>query len=192
MKEIRGIKRVRLTFDEWNRAIRHKTVWMTEDAQRYGALICIEQVKKRQVWSIFGSEVTVADDGYTWLVVAPKRENYVVTMYMHKNGKPLLWYIDMIDDKEKDPDGVVCYNDIFLDLIVSPAGAIQEDDRDELEAALAQGVISAGQYRLADVTADALKRKIAADPGWLQRECQTALDMVRREIALGNCRRVCL
>lgn len=190
MKDSLFVKHVRLTFDEWDRSIRRKTVYLTEDAQRCCALICIEQVKARQIWNIFGGEVTVAEDGCTWLVIAPKRKNYVVTMYMNREGEPLLWYIDMVDGMGKDPDGVPCYNDIFLDLIVSPSGELREDDRDELEAALAQGVISAGQYRLADATADTLKRRITADPQWLQRECQTVLDAVRQEIAAGRCRRL--
>jgi len=191
MKDSLAVKHVRLTFDEWNRSIRRKTVYLTEDAQRCCALICIEQVKEPQIWNIFGSEVTVADDGYTWLVIAPKQKNYVVTMYMNSECQPLLWYIDMADSMGKDPDGIAFYNDIFLDLLVSPSGELLEDDRDELEAALAQGVISDAQYHLADTTADSLKRRITADPHWLQRECQAVLDTVRRDIAAGRCRKIC-
>ncbi|OUP04582.1 hypothetical protein B5F36_03605 [Anaerofilum sp. An201] len=191
MKDNLVVKHVRLTFDEWNRSIRYKTVYLTEDAQRCCALICIEQVKDSQIWNIFGGEITVADDGYTWLVIAQKQKNYVVTMYMNSECQPLLWYIDMTDGMGKDPDGVAFYNDIFLDLLVSPTGEFREDDRDELEAALAQGVISDVQYHLTNTTADSLKRKITSDPHWLQRECQAVLDTVRREIAEGRCRKIC-
>ena len=127
------IKRVRLTFDEWNKTVPKKEVNLFETEEIYGAFINIIEVKKPQVWFCFNKKITVADNGYKWLVVLPKKDNYAITMYMDRNDVPILWYIDLIDGIGVDADGIPFYNDMFLDLIVSDDGQVVEDDRDEFE-----------------------------------------------------------
>ena len=153
------IKHTRMTFDEWNRSIVKKNVYLSEDEEKRYGLIHIEKVKEKQVWGFLDGRPVVADDGFQWLVIVPKYKNYVITMYMDQNRKTILWYIDMIDGQGTDEDGVCFYNDLFLDLIILDSGEIVEDDRDELDMALAQGVISKEQYTRVNETALYLKER---------------------------------
>lgn len=57
-------------------------------------------------------------------------------------------------------DIVVCDDDLYLDLVVYPDGAIIEDDMDELEKALFVKDISKEQYSLAINTSVKLKEGI--------------------------------
>lgn len=64
MKKELVIKHVRLTFDEWDRSIQQKNVYLYEDKDNRYGFIEIVQVKKKQVWSIFDREIIAADNGY--------------------------------------------------------------------------------------------------------------------------------
>lgn len=189
MKDELAIKHVRLTFDEWNRSIKKKTVYLSEDKEQYYALIIIDQVKEPQIWEVFNNQLVVANDGFKWLVTAPKNENYVITMYMDKNVKPILWYIDIIDGKGVDDDGVSYFNDIFLDLLVSEKKLVVEDDRDEFEKAFLRGIISEKQYQQANTTVEKLKQKIIEYPNWILEYCQEVMEKIQKEIMEKKCKK---
>lgn len=101
--------------------------------------------------------------------------------------KPVLWYIDIIDGKGIDRDGVFYYNDMFLDIIVSNTFQIAEDDRDELEMALKQGIISNEQYRMVNETTYALTDKLEKEPTWILDLSQDILKKMKKEIQENNC-----
>lgn len=188
MKDGLEIKHVRLTFDEWNRSVKKKTIYLSEDEEQYYSLINIDIVKKPQVWKVFNSQLVVANNGYKWLVIAPKNENYAITMYMDEKAKPILWYIDMIDGHGVDTDGVSYYNDIFLDLLVSKKKQVVEDDRDEFEKAFIYGIISEKQYQQANATVEKLKVKIKEDPNWILEYSNKILEKIQKEIMEKKCR----
>ena len=175
MKNKLIIKHVRLTFDEWDKTIQKKKVSLGEDESMRYSLIELLQVNKKQTWNVFGSETTVADNGYKWLVISPKQENYVVTMYLDKKMHPVLWYIDIIDGIGIDSDGVFYYNDMFLDIIISDKYQLLEVDRDELEMAFKQGIISDEQYKLVNKTANELITRFDREPQWILNLCQDVL-----------------
>lgn len=187
MNEELIIKHVRMTFDGWNRSILKKRVYLSEDAENRYSLIHIDRVKEKQVWEFLEGKPVVADDNFKWLVVAPKYENYVITMYMDQNMKTILWYIDMIDGQGIDEDGVYFYNDMFLDLIVLSSGEIIEDDRDEFERALIMGVISQEQYELVKKTALELKKKVCENSNWISTYCQEIMTKIERDILEDKC-----
>ena len=70
------IKHTRMTFDEWNRSIVKKNVYLSEDEEKRYGLIHIEKVKEKQVWGFLDGRPVVADDGFQWLVIVPKYKNY--------------------------------------------------------------------------------------------------------------------
>ena len=121
-------------------------MYLFENEEMYGVLIDIIVVKKPKVRVCFNKMITVENNGYKWLVVLPKEDNYDIIIYMDKNDIPLLWYIDLIADIGVDVDGVSFYNIMFLNLIVSDSGQIVEDDRNEFEKAYFDGIINKKQY----------------------------------------------
>ncbi|MBP5223341.1 MAG: DUF402 domain-containing protein [Lachnospiraceae bacterium] len=186
MPEKLMVKHVRFTFDEWDRSIQKKRLYQSEDGNIRLGLIEIEKVKTPQVWDAFGKKITVADDGYKWLIISPVNEEYVITMYMNEKMIPILWYIDMCDGRGMDEDGVYYYEDLFLDLLVSESKEIAELDRDELEQAYAEGIIDDRQKRLAVVTAEALKEKIYRDPDWIRSFSMEMLEVMKNKMAAGK------
>ena len=163
-------------------------VRLSEDEEKRYGLIHIEKVKEKQVWGFLDGRPVVADDGFQWLVIVPKYKNYVITMYMDQNRKTILWYIDMIDGQGTDEDGVCFYNDLFLDLIILDSGEIVEDDRDELDMALAQGVISKEQYTRVNETALYLKERLRINSNWILDYCQETMIKIEKEISEDKCK----
>ncbi len=76
---------------------------------------------------------------------------------------------------------------MFLDIIVSNTFQIAEDDRDELEMALKQGIISNEQYRMVNETAYALTDKLEKEPAWILDLSQDILKKMKKEIQENNC-----
>lgn len=178
------IKRVKLTFDEWNKTVPKKEVNLFETEEIYGAFINIIEVKKPQVWFCFDKKITVADNGYKWLVVLPKKDNYAITMYMDRNDVPLLWYIDLIDGIGVDADGNPFYNDMFLDLIVSDDGKVVEDDRDEFEKAYVDGIINNKQYQKVISVSEQLKQRISENQRWISEYCRNIVEIYRDSVTV--------
>lgn len=154
------IKHVRLIYDEWKcierKSYRQKRI-ENPDFSGFLALIDIEKVTEKQIWRWGQESLTVCDDGMKWLIIVPESGKYAVTVYMDQEYRPVVWYIDIIDGAGVDEAGMFFVRDLFLDLLVSSKGEIKEDDRDELEAALEQGVITEGQFAWADRTAQELR-----------------------------------
>lgn len=178
------IKRVRLTFDEWNKTVPKKEVNLFETEEMYGAFINIIEVKKPQVWFCFDKKITVADNGYKWLVVLPKKDHYAITMYMDRNDVPLLWYIDLIDGIGVDANGIPFYNDMFLDLIVSDDGQVVEDDRDEFEKAYFDGIINNKQYQKVISVSEQLKQRILENQRWISEYCRNIVEIYRDSVTV--------
>lgn len=88
--------------------------------------------------------------------ILSQNDYYCITTMMDKNGEVLLWYIDIIEEQGIN-DEVPFFYDLYLDLVVYPNGEIIVDDMDELEDALANGIISQKQFDLAIETSKKLK-----------------------------------
>ena len=103
------IKHVRLIYDEWKciarKSYRQKRV-KNPDFSGFLALIDIEKVKEKQVWSWGKESLTVCDDGMKWLIIVPETGKYAVTVYMNQEYRPVVWYIDIIDGVGIDEDGM--------------------------------------------------------------------------------------
>lgn len=94
----------------------------------------------------------------------------------------------MIDGQGTDEDGVCFYNDLFLDLIILDSGEIVEDDREELDMALAQGVISKEQYTRVNETALYLKERLRINSNWILDYCQETMIKIEKEISEDKCK----
>ena len=87
-------------------------------------------------------------DNMSWLQLVPDGQSHVLTAKYYL-GKIAVWYTDIIEQIAYDPDGVAVFIDKFLDVVFTPQGDLTVDDRDELDAALAEGVISQEQHAAA-------------------------------------------
>lgn len=145
------MKRKSLSYASWtcilSRELRVRRV--TEPFAGNVALLRIHEVTEPQVWQWRGEPLTVCDRGMAWLSMLPERGGLCITAQLKADGSVALWYIDMIAGQGMDERGVPWFDDLYLDLIVSPDGAMHVDDRDELDEALRTGGITEAQHRQA-------------------------------------------
>lgn len=152
--------RCRLTYDEWKCILSKKRIgksFENKEFSGYLGMLEINEISEPQIWKYQGQPLTVCDKHYRWLTILPKEEFYCITVMMNEKEQVQVCYIDMIESQGYEEDGVPWINDLYLDLVVYPDGAVVEDDRDELEAALAEGDITKAQYDLAVDTCEKLK-----------------------------------
>ena len=89
-------------------------------------------------------KVAVCGAGMTWLQLIPDGTHHVLTAKFSPRGRVNVWYADVIDRIEYDPDGVAAFVDLYLDVIFSSKGDVKVDDLDELDAACQRGILPRG------------------------------------------------
>ena len=165
-REVKELKRSRLSYDEWTRITSKKLTGKNIDTdffKGYIGLLEIEEVSEKQIWKFQGEDITVCDQGRKWLSILPQNDFYCITAMMNEKDEILLWYIDMIAEQGTDVDGIPYFDDLYLDLIVYPNGIVKEDDMDELQEALSTKDITQEQFDLAICTSEKLQQGLLSD-----------------------------
>ena len=129
-------------------------------------------------------KVAVAGKGMVWLQLIPDEKSRVITAKFLPDKKISVWYVDVIECMDYDPDGVAVFTDKYLDVIFSPQGDVKFD-RDELDAAYQAGELSKAQYEAALREGDAIIADLCSDIGATEQWCRKILDDVEEQIANG-------
>lgn len=128
----------------------------------YVTLYTIERLRE-PLWKEYGGKrLCLADSGYTWLQYFPQDQHYIVTAMFDDKQRIIQWYIDVCKSQGVTEQGVPWFDDLFLDIVVLPTGAVFLMDEDELDDALSEGDITQEDYELATETARHLLRMISA------------------------------
>ncbi|MBQ8616611.1 MAG: DUF402 domain-containing protein [Clostridia bacterium] len=127
-------------------------------------------------------KVAVCGAGMTWLQLIPDDAHHIITVKYRPGERVSVWYADVIDHVEYDPDGVAAFVDAYLDVIFSPKGDMKVDDRDELDAAYASGELTAEQYSRVLQEGDAILHTLCADMKATERWCRSILRHVKRRL----------
>lgn len=114
----------------------------------YVSLIDMVKVKEPLVVTYGDNNIYIVDEGYKWLLQFPFQQNHSVTTTFDTEGNIVQWYIDICVENGVE-DGIPYTDDLFLDIVVLPTGEVLLLDEEELEEALASGVISIELYELA-------------------------------------------
>lgn len=109
-----------------------------------------------------GEHLTVMDTGYRWLTLLEPGARHITTVHCDAAGKPVQYYVDIIESWHMGTDGFPLYGDLYLDVIALPDGRAEMIDGEELEEALANGAVSQAQYDLAWAEARAVLGAIRA------------------------------
>jgi len=132
------------------------------DFTGYIALIRIDAVRE-PLWVPHGSTpVCIVDRGYDWLTHILAGTHYALTTAFDSTGRIVQHYIDICAGQGVDERGIAWFDDLYLDIVFSPAGLCEVLDADELEAALRTGDIAQADYDLAWREAHDLLARIAA------------------------------
>ncbi len=155
----------------WQRVLKSSSAYMLMDYEPFHAvagLLCLEKTSEPLVKTIFGRDIIIADDGYYWMQIAPQDENWWLTVMLDREKHIVQYYFDITKQN------VLCgeesyFRDMFLDVAALPDGTVLLLDKDELDAALTEGVIGDDEYRLAVQTADMLMKEVPENIGRLER-----------------------
>ena len=137
--------------NDWSRIIeRDYLVAHIHENDFYGfiSLIKMNEVQAPLIVDYSGKKLCIVDHHYSWLQQLPLNENFAITTMFNKNGEIVQWYIDITYENgvEKGEPYMV---DLFLDIVVLPTGEVIEKDKDEIEEALQNNLITKAQYELA-------------------------------------------
>ena len=150
---------------DWQRITQRRYAQEFVDTDDFkGHITLIDMVKVMEPLTIWlgEKEICIVDDGYMWLQQFPVGINHMVTTIFDGEGNIVKWYIDICLEYGMEK-GIPIIDDLFLDIVVLPTGDIYLLDEDELEEALATGVINQGLYDLAWAETKRLMKLIEKD-----------------------------
>lgn len=100
-----------------------------------------------------------ASSGCKWLEFYPENSNIAMTVCYNKENKILQWYFDIINKVGIERDNPF-FEDLYLDVTITPNNKIELLDEDELKEALESKDITQEQYDMAYSFARNLVKKI--------------------------------
>ena len=128
----------------------------------------------------------VTGGGMVWLQLIPQGKKRLITAMFNpaereRDRSVSVWYVDVIEKFGYDSDGVAVYWDKYLDVIATPQGDIQIDDRDELDEAYRKKDLTQEQYEAALDECDAILAEMFAD---LRKAEQTSLAILHEAMQM--------
>ena len=129
----------------------------------YATLFCIDEVREPLWGTSCGRYLCLADKGYSWMQHFPAGARYAITTVFDAHDEIVEWYIDICNRHYLDEQGLVWYEDLYLDLDVSFEGEVVLLDADELDEALLANQVSSVEYEVAWREASSLMTAIEQD-----------------------------
>lgn len=132
------------------------------DEADIGCFVVVKKINKTSKPFVTSKGEKLVDDGYMLIEITPKNSNYNVRVFFDKERNILQRYIDICKSTGFDAEAnAPYYDDLFLDIIIGRTGDIRVLDEDELEEALASGVITKDEFDFAVKLKDELLAEIA-------------------------------
>lgn len=151
-----------LSRSDWPRILERAQAFMPferEGLKGWAGLIEMKRVTAPLAVPVLGERLTIADEGFRWLQIAPEDENWWLTVMFNRTGETVQYYFDV--SLRNEIDGVCSrFSDLYLDVVLLPDGRLALLDADELDEALAEGAIAPEEHALAVRTADGLMQSI--------------------------------
>ena len=169
-----------MTRKDMRRSDWHRVLKKTYCAQtcryegRYGiiSLSVLQQLTAPLTISYDFGDLRIADCGYAWLQCALQDESFWITAMFDEKGHLIEVYLDITAGNDlSDPENP-CFEDLYLDIVLLPDGAIWVLDRDELDEALQNHSIDAAQYHRAIQTCDRLYTYLEKNSALLLNFCR--------------------
>jgi predicted RNA-binding protein associated with RNAse of E/G family len=179
------MKRRRADRAEWRRIVERRFVVAHLEAPAftgYATLLLLDRFAETFYARVGEATCCVAAAGYPWLQHFPAGAFHTVTTMFDASGAVVQWYIDVCRAHGVDGAGVPWFDDLYLDIVVSPNGAAHLLDADELEDARRQGLVSPGEYALAWAEARRLLALIERDAMPLLAESAAHREFLARQL----------
>ena len=162
---------------------------MRGDLECFHGLVCLIQLTDGELiyWNLpKAGKVAVAGKGMTWLQLIPDNSQCLITVKYLPNNEVSVWYVDVIEGIEYAEDGVIIYEDKYLDVYFTPQGDVIVDDRDELDAAYSAGELTREQYDSAILECDRIVKELCLNLQGTETFCKEVLGYVNQRIADGE------
>lgn len=138
--------------DEWKRFIKKSTKNLRVNEKEFCGtvgLLTIEEIDKPLVVTYPNYKVVIADKNYKWLQLAPKNENWWLTVLYDDKDNLIESYFDITKINHFDDEDNPTFLDMFLDVTFSKDREPVILDEDELKEALDQNLITKQEYEFA-------------------------------------------
>lgn len=169
----------------WKRILQHRFYCTTVNEPAFKGIVtlyCMDRVNAPLMVEYFGRKTVIADTGYSWLKhFSAGEQHFTVTTQFDAQQQIIAWYIDICLRTGIDQNHIPWMDDLFLDIVVSPAMEIEVKDADELLAARESGLISREEFAMAWVETNKLLERITK-----QQFRFFALSSAHREKLLGQ------
>lgn len=139
------------------------------------SLLTIRQISAPLVVQNSAGSVKVVERGYRWVQIAREGAFVWLTAMFDDQGKLLQMYFDITAGNRFDAPDNPTFRDMYLDVVMTPAGELQVLDQDELDEALAQGVITAAEHEHAGVVCRGLCDWLREHGGEVTARCERVL-----------------
>jgi len=120
-----------------------------------------------------GGKVLIADTEYSWLQLAVDGEYFYMTSMFRPDGKLVQLYFDITGGTIWDDPENPCFDDMYLDVVLSADGYIAVLDEDELEEAYEKRIISKAEYERTLREGEKLKRYLEQNKEEMMEFCRT-------------------
>lgn len=134
----------------------------------YISLIKIDKVKQKITVDYEQSETILLDDGHKCLMFLPDNENWCVSAVYNTSNEIIEWYFDITKQNSIDEKGNPYYDDLYLDIAVSPDLKIVILDEEELKQALELKEITKSDYDMAHHTCNKIIKEIITNKDFLR------------------------
>ena len=145
-------------------------------------LLLMHQVSEPLFVNYGGLDICIVDNGYCWVQHFPSENQFSLTTMFNANGEIVQWYID-ICYRIGIENNVPWLDDLYLDIVVLPSGEVIQLDADELEGALAEGIIDQHLYKCAYFEAERILRLIETKKFLLMNAAKEHREMLLQQIS---------
>lgn len=133
----------------------------------YISLIKIEKIKRKINVDYEQSDKVLLDSGYKCLMFLPDNENWCISVVYNISNEIIEWYFDMTKQNSIDEKGNPFYDDLYLDIAISPDFKVVILDEDELKEALEEKIITKCDYEMAYNTCNKIISEIIPNKDFL-------------------------
>lgn len=146
----------------------------------YACFLKLQNIEKPLFFNDGVNEFCIKDNDYEWIEVYPTNGKYAITIIYDDKGNLVEWYFD-ISKKIGLENGVPYEDDLYLDMIITPAGKEIVVDEDELLEAKQKGDITQEDVTNAYKTLKELENKYANNIDELNKLTAYLLDRFKLE-----------
>lgn len=161
-----ALKRKDMKRSDWRRILCREYCYdecSYQDKTGIASILLLKKVTEPLTIHYEHGDVTIVNEGDTWLQIAFRDAYYWVTAMFDQNNELLQIYFDITNGNCLDNEENPTFDDLYLDIMMEPDGTLHLLDRDELDEALEAGEITTAQHQKALDECDKLYAMLSSD-----------------------------